>query len=60
MWCPELLAVAIAGHVNSLGNEGNGWCLVAMPISAVNPEVSMPVGGAYSWTPVGRSSHLLL
>ena len=57
---PETLEVAAVGHVPSQGSEGNRWCLVAVPSSAVTPEVTGAISGACSWTPSGGMPHLLL
>ena len=46
------MAVAEAGCVHYQGSESNnGWCLVAVPSSVPNSEVTGSTGGACSWTP---------
>lgn len=45
--------MAKAGCVYSQGSEGNGWHSVAVPFSAVTPEVTGAAGSACSQTPSG-------
>ena len=48
---PEALVMAAAGCVHSQGSESNNrWCSVAVPFSAMTPEVTGATGGTCSWT----------
>ena len=53
-WYTGPLTMATAGSVHSQGSESkNRWCLVAIPSSAMTPEMTGATGGACSWTPSG-------
>lgn len=42
---PEPLTAAVSRHVHSQENEGNEWCLVVVPSSAMTPEATWAAGG---------------